>query len=156
MNHGYPGLRSTVWAAEYPSGLAPINSYWSQAGWRPQHVSDAMFDELYENALAATTVEEQQEWARQANLRIAEQLWTIRGPIAPLFGATQPWIKGYNGEGDLGAMQRSTVLMYLWVDQDLKRELGLSESAGCQVSRTPLKGGVLALDRRDTTASAPT
>ena len=124
MNHGYPGLRSTVWAAEYPSGLAPINSYWSQAGWRPQHVSDAMFDELYENALAATTVEEQQEWARQANLRIAEQLWTIRGPIAPLFGATQPWIKGYNGEGDVGGMQRSTVLMYLWVDQDLKRELG--------------------------------
>ena len=64
------------------------------------------------------------EWARQANLRIAEQLWMIRGPVAPLFGATQPWIKGYNGEGDIGAMQRSTVLMYLWVDQDMKRELG--------------------------------
>ena len=124
MNHGYPGLRSTTWAVEYPSGVAPINSYWSQAGWRPQNVSDSVFDELYENALAATTVEEQQEWARKANLRIAEQLWTIRGPIAPLFGATQPWIKGYNGEGDIGSMQRSTVLMYLWVDQDLKRELG--------------------------------
>ena len=83
-----------------------------------------MFDEYYENALAATMVEEQQEWARKANLRIAEQLWTIRGPVAPLFGATQPWIKGYNGEGDIGAMQRSTVLMYLWVDQDMKREMG--------------------------------
>ena len=124
MNHGYPGLRTTVTAAEYPSGLAPINSYWSQAGWRPQNVSDAMFDEFYENALAATTVEEQQEWARQANLRIVDQLWVIRGPIAPLFGATQPWIKGYNGEGDIGGMQRSTVLMYLWVDQDMKREMG--------------------------------
>ncbi|MCY4484223.1 MAG: ABC transporter substrate-binding protein [Spirochaetaceae bacterium] len=124
MNHGYPGLRTDVWAAEYPSGLAPINSYWSQAGWNPNNNSDAVFDELYENALAATTVEEQKEWARKANLRIADQLWMIRGPIAPLFGATQPWIKGYNGEGDIGGMQRSTVLMYLWVDQDLKRELG--------------------------------
>ena len=124
MNHGYPGLRTDVWAAEYPSGLAPINSYWSKAGWNPNNNNDPVFDEIYEKALAATTVEEQQEWARKANLRIAEQLWMIRGPIAPLFGATQPWIKGYNGEGDLGGMQRSTVLMYLWVDQDMKRELG--------------------------------
>ena len=124
MNHGYPGLRTDVWAAEYPSGLAPINSYWSKAGWNPNNNNDPVFDEIYEKALAATTVEEQQEWARQANLRIAEQLWMIRGPVAPLFGATQPWIKGYNGEGDIGAMQRSTVLMYLWVDQDMKRELG--------------------------------
>ena len=124
MSHGYPGLRTDVWAAEYPSGLAPINSYWSKAGWNPNNNNDPVFDEIYEKALAATTVEEQQEWARQANLRIADQLWMIRGPVAPLFGATQPWIKGYNGEGDVGGMQRSTVLMYLWVDQDLKRELG--------------------------------
>ena len=75
-------------------------------------------------ALAATTKEEQKEWMRKADLRVTEQLWTIRGPIAPLFGVTTPWIKGYNGEGDLGAMQRSTVLMYLWVDQDMKREMG--------------------------------
>ena len=124
MSHGYPGLRTDVWAAEYPSGLAPINSYWSKAGWNPNNNNDPVFDEIYEKALAATTVEEQQEWARQANLRIAEQLWMIRGPVAPLFGATQPWIKGYNGEGDVGGMQRSTVLMYLWVDQDMKREMG--------------------------------
>ena len=57
-------------------------------------------------------------------MRVIEQLWTIRGPIAPLFGATQPWIKGYNGEGDLGSMNRTDVFQYLWIDQDLKRELG--------------------------------
>ena len=46
----------------------------------------------------------------------------IRGPKAPNFGATQPWLKGYNGEvwidTPLGIFQ------YLWIDQDLKRELG--------------------------------
>ena len=83
-----------------------------------------MFDQYYENAQAATTIEEQQEWARKGNLRIAEHLWTIRGPIAPLFGANQPWLKGYNGEGELGAMNRADVFQYLWIDQDLKRELG--------------------------------
>ena len=118
MSHEYPGLRTDVWAAEYPSGLAPINSYWSKAGWNPNNNNDPVFDEIYEKALAATTVEEQQEWARKANLRIADQLWMIRGPIAPLFGATQPWIKGYNGEGDLGGMQRSNVFIYMWVDKE--------------------------------------
>ena len=124
LAHTFPGMRSSDYAGAFATGIAPLASYWSQSGWRPQNVDDPVFDEYYENALAATTMEEQQEWARKADLRIAEQLWTIRGPVAPLFGVTQPWIKGYNGEGDLGAMQRATVLLYLWVDQDLKRELG--------------------------------
>ena len=124
LAHTFPGMRSSDYAGAFATGIAPLASYWSQSGWRPQNVDDPVFDEYYENALAATTMEEQQEWARKADLRIAEQLWTIRGQVAPLFGVTQPWIKGYNGEGDLGAMQRATVLLYLWVDQGLKRELG--------------------------------
>ena len=48
----------------------------------------------------------------------------IRGPLAPLFGASQPWIKGYIGETDLGLNAHKTWLAYVWVDQDLKREMG--------------------------------
>ena len=124
LNHTYLGLRNEVWAAEYPSAPGAIAAYWTKNGWRPSNVSDPEFDEYYENALAATTIEEQKEWVRKADMRVIEQLWTIRGPIAPLFGATQPWIKGYNGEGDLGSMNRTDVFQYLWIDQDLKRELG--------------------------------
>ena len=69
VNRTYLGLRTDVWAAEYASGLAPIGSYWSKSGWNPNNVNDAQFDEYYENAQAATTIEEQQEWARKANLR---------------------------------------------------------------------------------------
>ena len=118
------GARPEVWAAEYGTPTGPIAAYWSQNGWRPQNVIDAVFDEYYENALAATTREEQQEWARKADLRVAEQLWVIRGPLAPLFGASQPWIKGYIGETDLGLNAHKTWLAYVWVDQDLKREMG--------------------------------
>ena len=88
----------------FASGLAPLSGYWSKNSVASQNnVNDPVYDEYYENAQAATTVEEQQEWARKANLLIVEQLWKIRGPIAPLFGAIQPWLKGYNGEGELGA-----------------------------------------------------
>ena len=124
VNYTYLGLRTETWAEEYASGLAPLSGYWSKNSWNPNNVNDPVYDEYYENAQAATTVEEQQEWARKANLLIVEQLWKIRGPIAPLFGAIQPWLKGYNGEGELGPMNRADVFQYLWVDQDLKRELG--------------------------------
>ena len=104
--------------------MAPLGQYYSKQTVVRANNHDSEFDEYYENAQFATTIEEQQAWAQKADLRVAEQLWTIRGPIGPLFGATQPWLKGYNGEGDLGSMNRSNVFAYLWVDQDLKRELG--------------------------------
>ena len=74
--------------------------------------------------VAATTIEEQKEWARKADLRIAEGIWVIRGPRAPLFNVGQPWLKGYNGEGDLGHIQKMPIYARLWIDQDLKREMG--------------------------------
>ena len=55
-------LHSEVWAAEYGTPTGLIAPYWSQNGWRPQNVNDAMFDKYFENALAATTLEEQKEW----------------------------------------------------------------------------------------------
>ncbi len=78
----------------------------------------------FENALAATTLEEQKEWVRKADLRVAEMLWVIRGPLAPPFGATQPWIKGHNGETDLGITVNKPWLALIWVDQELKKEMG--------------------------------
>ena len=74
--------------------------------------------EYYENAQAANTIEEQQEWARKADLRIAEGIWVIRGPRAPLFNVHQPWLKGYNGEGDLGNLQRMPIYARLWIDKE--------------------------------------
>ena len=113
------GLRTSVWAAEYGGPLIPFAEFWTKRkGSRPQNNIDPVFDEYYEKALAATTVEEQKEWSRKADMRVIEQLWTIRGPIAPLFGVTQPWLKGYNGEGDLGQLNRADIFAYLWIDKE--------------------------------------
>ena len=54
------------------------------------------FDEYYESAHAATTIEEQKAWTQKADLRVAEQLWTVRGPIAALFDRDYPIISGIN------------------------------------------------------------
>ena len=83
-------------------------------------VLDAAADAFY----AATTVEEQFEAAKAYNMFVIEQHMQIWGPLAPQFQVNNPWVKGYNGEYSLGEIQYHTVLARLWIDQDLKREMG--------------------------------
>ena len=83
-------------------------------------VLDAASDAFY----AATTVEEQFEAAKAYNMSVIEQHNQIWGPLAPQFQVNNPWVKGYNGEYSLGEIQYHTVLARLWIDQDLKREMG--------------------------------
>ena len=74
---------------------------------------------------AATTPEEQKRLAREADMYLIEQQWYIWGPKVPVFNASQPWIKGYNGEQNhLGPNERWDMLARLWIDQDLKKEMG--------------------------------
>ena len=83
-------------------------------------VLDAASDAFY----AATTVDEQFEAAKAYNRSVIEQHNQIWGPLAPQFQVNNPWVKGYNGEYSLGEIQYHTVLARLWIDQDLKREMG--------------------------------
>ena len=73
---------------------------------------------------AATATEEQQRLVRDAVMRVAEQHWTVAGPRVPSFMVTQPWLVGYSGEVELGEMDRAIILSRLWIDQDLKAEMG--------------------------------
>ena len=123
-DHTHTGLFNEVTGADYPSALAPITQAHSEAGWNPPNVKDAQFDELLEKAQAATTQEEQQKWAREADWRIIEQNWWVYGPRVPMFHVSQPWVKGFNGEVDLGGIDRTVIFARLWFDHDLKKEMG--------------------------------
>ena len=88
------------------------------------NASDPHYDALYEAAKAATTVEEQNRLVGEMNQYEIEQKWCLWGPIAPGYIAIQPWVKGYNAELNLGANQYNTVFTRLWIDSDLKKEMG--------------------------------
>ena len=83
-------------------------------------VMDAASDAFY----AAATLEEQAEAAQAYNMFAIEQHMQIWGPLAPQFQANNPWVKGYNGEFSLGDLTYHPILARLWIDQDLKREMG--------------------------------
>ena len=87
-------------------------------------VNDPDYEALFETAAAATTIEEQQRLVIAMDMYAIERHWTVWGPIAPTFEATQPWLKGYNGEFRLGYAVTNWLLSRLWIDQDLKEAMG--------------------------------
>ena len=93
--------------------------------WNGAAGSDAEIDEYWERASTAATLEESNRWAKAVNLRLLELQWTITGPLSPQFNVAQPWVKGYNGEVSLSKNGHySTVMTRVWIDQDMKREMG--------------------------------
>ena len=88
-------------------------------------VNDPHMDELIDAAKAANTMEDIVRLTKEANLYALSQHWHIDGPgPVPQFNVAQPWIKSYNGEVSIGVGQFTTILTRLWIDQDLKREMG--------------------------------
>ena len=104
--------------------IGQSRSFTTESVWNRVAHDDAEYDALWNAANAATTIEEQNRLLKAANMRIVEQHWIITGPIGAQFNVAQPWIKGYNGEIRIGEGNVSTLLTRVWVDQELKREMG--------------------------------
>ena len=123
-DQSYGGM--TWWMGFAPSPPMKVLSYSVSGAPGNRHgTSDPAFDAMYEAAEAATTEEEQIRLIREMDMYYIEQHWTIWGPITPMFGVVQPWVKGWSGETKLGAMGYSSDLFSrLWIDQDLKKEMG--------------------------------
>ena len=120
----YEGMASSVLGVDQ----APL----PMMGWihsrRPDANSgghqDSVMDAKAEAAETAASPEEQQRLVREADMYFIEQHYNLWGPKVPLFNAAQPWIKGYNGEVELGLARATAILARIWIDSDLKQEMG--------------------------------
>ncbi len=94
--------------------------------WNTPNVNDPVYDAMVRAVDAATTLEEQIRLVKEADMYIIENHWWIAGPRTPSFNVTQPWVIGYNGEAELGGSNAYPILVlpYLWIDHDLKKEMG--------------------------------
>ena len=87
-------------------------------------LQDPEYDALVDAMLAASTLDEQNRLAKEANMYIIENQLRVWGPETPQFQATQPWIIGYNGEMRIGDSETQSFLAYLWIDSALKAAMG--------------------------------
>ncbi len=106
----------------------PMLGEWTteiESPWAPSGFSVPEFDALFQAASAASTFEEQNRSAKEANMLLLEHQTVVWGPEVPHFTATQPWVKGYNGEIRIGHGQQSqNVLTRLWIDSEMKEAMG--------------------------------
>ena len=117
------------WASGMARRMDPLSVYsflYSKpAIWPWRGIADPVYDDLYEAAVATETgSEEQKRLSREMGMRELEMHWMIWGTESPQFNANWPWVKGYNGELPLGIADFNYPFPYLWIDQDLKKQMG--------------------------------
>ncbi len=99
-------------------------NFFANGTYNPGGISDSAFDSMMEAALAATSEEQQKILARETDMYAIRQQWIVWGPRTPNIQLGQPWLVGFNGEIGLGACSWQLPFSRLWIDQQLKEEMG--------------------------------
>ena len=104
---------------EHSIGMLGQNT--SASTWNPAGVRDPAYDALADAVLLAPTQEELVRRVGEAAMYLTEKHWHVWLGRAPKFAVAQPWVIGYNGEV---AQESGVIFARVWIDQDLKREMG--------------------------------
>ena len=108
--------------------VGPPLSWWhyryTPGSFDKSNVNDPWYSAKVEAARNATTLEEYYSMVKELDQYAVEQFWQVWGGAAPQYVAFQPWVKGFNGEMAVGRGQYNTVFTRLWVDSELKEEMG--------------------------------
>ena len=123
-NQTFEGMVFSNLAVDWCPPCAIRQSYSTTSPWNRPGVKDPVYDAMVDAADAAATLEEQQRLVGEADMYVIERHWYIWGPMAPFILAHQPWVKGYNGEFDLGNIDYAKIHARLWIDSAMKEEMG--------------------------------
>ena len=107
----------SIWVSFYRGSIQLLRDY--SGGIETPELTAA-----YDAFFAATTHEEELKAFKEYDMLLIKQHNQIWGPMAPLFQANQPWVKGFNGEMMLEESGVRDVLVHLWIDQELKEVMG--------------------------------
>ncbi len=101
--------------------------YWqahSESEWNAPGLNDPEYDAMVDVANAATTVEEFKRLVKEINMYLLKQKVCVMVDRLPVFNVWQPWLAGYNGEIRLGSDLGRAAFARVWVNQELKKEMG--------------------------------
>ena len=119
--------RSVQWGSPF---IMLQGGFHSTKGWEGPSgsvygVNDPTFEALIDDAIATTDREVFLRLANEADMYHIEQMWSLYvPPAADRFVVHQPWLKAYRGELGSGDNDWFKPIPYLWVDQELKKEMG--------------------------------
>ncbi|MEX0943421.1 MAG: ABC transporter substrate-binding protein [Pseudomonadales bacterium] len=92
--------------------------------WNPSMYSDPVFDakmeELYQTRDEARRI----EMVRELTIKILDEAPYLWLPTGFTYTAWWPWVKNYGGELRVGAVRPGPIYARIWIDQEMKREMG--------------------------------
>ena len=104
--------------------IGEIQTFTTGHMFNTANANDPTYNAMVDAAVTATTVEEQMRLVTEIDRYLTEKHWHIWGARVPQMHVLQPWVIGFNGETDLGDMDRNTITARLWIDSALKKEMG--------------------------------
>ena len=122
--HEFEGMTWSTAAGPYSPLSHVLRWYTTGHPFNRGQVDDPKFNALFESMEAAQTMEEVGAYSKQADLYMLSQHWQLWGPVEPAYNVTQPWVKGHNGEYYMGAWNWNAVYARVWIDQNLKEQMG--------------------------------
>ena len=134
--HEWPTLAANMTERNYESiygGMAREAPDWAMGLYNSDSVRLSTYVGGVENPVlaatqaayfGATNIDEQMQAASEHGMEVIRHHYMIWGPMAPGYQASQPWVKGFNGETLNTVQYEQNILARLWIDQDLKREMG--------------------------------
>ena len=96
--------------------------------WNPSQVNEPYIEDV--RAKIAAIFSTAMDWKEIDRLylelkpKVIDQVYTIPSPTPHNFTMWWPWIKNYSGETDLSFAGGGSWERFVWLDQDLKKEMG--------------------------------
>ena len=94
---------------------------------RPGRYTGATFsklDSILDEIAETTDREKFNTLTRDMDMEYIRQMISPYFPVYPLYMLHQPWLKGYRGELGGGFEEYTFILPYVWIDQELKQDMG--------------------------------
>ena len=92
--------------------------------WNPSMYSDPEFDKRIEEMNGERDEAKRIKIARELTTQILDEAPYIWLPTVYNYTAWWPWVKNYGGELRAGAVRPGPIYARIWVDQEMKKELG--------------------------------
>jgi ABC-type transport system substrate-binding protein len=92
--------------------------------WNRAVYESDRYVELWEEAAQSTDVPKRNALLRELGLFFLEEVAYVPVPHAYALTYTWPWVKNYYGEQDCGYANIAPLMATMWIDEDLKAEMG--------------------------------
>lgn len=92
--------------------------------WNPSQFSDPEIDKMMAETYAEADERVRQVKVRQMTRLVLEKAPVIFLPSAYVYTGWWPWVKNYGGELRAGSERPGPIHARIWVDQDLKKQMG--------------------------------